>query len=214
MTYSICVRTIPQRLTLFVDLFERLMMIASHPSIDAVHVSNDVLITPNENGCRALEKTLNDKSDWVIFLEDDAELIHDFVDSTDRWLVDHQEPAVHIYPLGCQYSETWPKGTSVWRYELKDYYCSVALVIRKSFVPSFIEYVRKNSEITQGFDLMLSNWHKTISASSYLLTPIPCFIDHIGDDSTLANTRGNHDVVGRFRGFRGLDYSYPEAKRG
>jgi hypothetical protein len=74
-------------------------------------------------------------------------------------------------------------------------------------VPSILTFIR-NQNITQGFDLLLGRWHKTVSVSDDLITPIPCFIDHLGDDSLLAMGRGNGDIVGHFRGFRGYDFSY------
>lgn len=208
MTFSIAVRTVPLRKELFNSLHEKLLEIEKHPSVKGIHVSSSLAVTPNENGCLALEATLYDESDWVIFLEDDAGLINDFIGSVERWMNDHMISDVHIYPLGCQYYESWPSlEATMWVYPIRNFYCSVAMVIRRSMIPSILTFIR-NQNVTQGFDLLLGRWHKTASVSDDLITPIPCFIDHLGDDSLLAMGRGNGDIVGHFRGFRGYDYSY------
>jgi len=209
MTFSIAVRTVPQRKELFDKLHKDLLRIEQHPSIKGIHISSSLAVTPNENGCLALEAALTDKTDWVIFLEDDAGLITDFIGSVERWINDHMIPDIHIYPLGCQYAESWPSlEATMWVYPIKKFYCSVALVIRASKVLSLIQHLRDNAHVKQGFDLMSGHWHKTISISEDLVTPIPCFVDHLGDDSTLIDGREGRDIVGHFRGFRGYDYSY------
>jgi len=209
MTFSIAVRTVPQRKELFDQLYQDLLKIQQYPSVVGLHINSNDKISPNHNGIQALELALTDKSDWIIFLEDDAGLITDFIGSVERWINDHMIPDIHIYPLGCQYSQCWPSlEATMWVYPIKNFYCSVALLFRAKMVPSLIDYYHKYIYGTQGFDLMVGNWHKTVSISDDLITPIPCFVDHLGDDSLLAGTRSNHDIVGHFTGFRGYDYSY------
>ena len=212
MTFSIAIRTVPERAELFGSLMARLSRETVPVHVSAVPgpwIPGGTNVSPNENACLALEKAEQDHARWTIFLEDDAGLIDDFMGSVERWMGDFARPDVHVYPLGCQYSENWPKGTpaQAWEYPIKDFYCSVALVIRTTLIPSILSHFRA-SVAPQGFDLMLGEWHRTVSDSPCLITPIPCFVEHLGDDSTLINGRSNRNVVGRFRGFRGYDYSY------
>jgi hypothetical protein len=208
MTFSFAIRTVPARRTHFMRLMREVLAQTAHPSVRGVHVSADPFASPNANGTRALEAAVADETDWIIFLEDDAGLIHDFVGSVERWLLDHHDPNVHIYPLGAQYAEAHDWKSPVWRYRLKDYYCSVAFAVRATLVPALVWHFKSVVACRQGFDLELVKWHQSVSPSPHLLTPVPCFVEHLGDDSTLIDGRSMKNVVGRFRGFGGYDFTY------
>ncbi len=215
MNFAVAIRTVPKRRQLFAELMAEPALVHYPSFVQNVSVRSNDKVSPNENGCQALELALfgrdgnkQENIDWIIFMEDDAGLTVDFFGSTQRWLTKHEQEDVHIYPLGCQYKEAWPKDTDVWQYPIKAFYCSVAMVIRASLVPSLISYLRNNAHVKQGFDIMSGHWHKTLSSSIYLLTPIPCFVEHLGDESTLIEGRPDRNVVGRFRGFPGREYVY------
>jgi hypothetical protein len=208
MTFSFAVRTVPARRELFARLMTMLLHQLTFPSVRGIHVSADPTVPPNRNGTRAIEAALADESDWIIFLEDDAGLIYDLVGSVERWMDDHHDPNVHIYPLGAQYAEVFNWKPPMWTYPLKDYYCSVAFVVRATMVPSLVAFFNRDVATRQGFDLEIARWHATVSSSDHLLTPVPCFVEHLGDDSTLINGRSMRNVVGRFHGFKGYDFSY------
>lgn len=212
--FNVAVRTVPARQELFASLMTQLVKAVPSTLVHGIHVSSRTDVTPNENACLALHSVRPDAS-WTIFLEDDAGLIDDFFGSVQRWLAVHARPDVHLYPLGAAYSSQFPKDRHVWEYPISAYYCSVAFVLRTDWVSSAVGYMRMNSHVHQGFDLMMGHWHRTVSASEYFYTPVPCFVDHLGDESTLIDGRPGRNVVGRFCGFRGYDYSYqPEAANG
>lgn len=206
MTFSLAVRTVSRRAALFASLMRQLVPL--HSSVVGLHVSADESISPNENACRAIDGALQSQCDWVLFLEDDAEPIFDFFGSVTRWMERHERPNVHIYPLGCQYAHCWQKGSDAWEYPTTAFYCSVALLLRMNRAAALLSYLRANSHVLQGFDIMSGNWHRIVSDSPCLLTPVPCFIDHVGDESTLIEGRPDRNVVGRFTGFPGKEYSY------
>ena len=209
MTFSIALRTVPERSFLFSSLMRQLVQetALSEGAVRGIHVSRRPDVTPNENACLALEAALQDRAEWTLFIEDDAGPIDDFLGSVDRWLAKYQREDIHIYPLGCQYSHAWPKIGDAWEYPISKFYCSVAMVIRAVFIPSLLVYIRSH-EARQGFDLMSGRWHQTVSSSPFLLTPMPCFIEHLGDQSTLIDGRSERNVVGRFAGFAGREYVY------
>lgn len=207
MTFSIAIRTVPKRFPLFSELFYRAACMIMDDSVLGMNISANPEVAPNENGCRALEGAAAFGADWVIFLEDDAGLIHSFLPNVKWWIGNHAQDDVHIYPLGCQYDH-WEPGATAWKYPIPMFYCSVAMIIRGTQVPSLVAYFRQNSHVAQGFDLMSGHWHESISKSPCLLTPIPCLVEHLGDDSTLIEGRPERNVVGRFRGFKGYDFSY------
>ena len=205
MTFSLAVRTVPKREALMASLLVRLRGMLQSPDVLGLHISANADVAPNENGCRALEAALADRADWIVFFEDDAGPIDDLVGSLQRWLAAYAAAWVHIYPLGCQYP--LPEGDA-WQYPIDAFYCSVAMVMRPSLVPEMISYFRCRPYLVQSFDILLGRWHKAASECPHMLTPVPCFVDHLGDDSTLAETRPGHDAVGHFQGFKGYDFSY------
>lgn len=208
MKFSFAIRTVPQRQGLFGPLYQRVSDLASsREAVTGVSVSCNPDVTPNENACAALQLAPLDKSDWVIFLEDDAGLIDHFLENVAWWLNRYERPDVHVYPLGCQYAHQFQDGAQMWNYPIDCFYCSVAMVVRASQVPSLISYVR-SKEWRQGFDVLTGHWHRTVSTSNYFITPVPCLVEHLGDVSTLAEFRSSKNEVGRFAGFKGYDFSY------
>jgi len=203
MTFSICIRTVPARSELFQSLLVRLVTCA--PGVP-IFVSADAGVSPNENGCLALDLAPLD-TDWTLFLEDDAGPIDDFIGSTARWLADHAVHNIHLYPLGHPIGNA-NTASAATRWDISCYFCSVALAIRTSLVPSLTSYLRANAHVRTGFDLMAGHWHRTVSDSAHLLTPSVCLVDHLGDVSTLIDTRPARNVVGHFTAFRGTSYTY------
>lgn len=178
------------------------------PRVLGLHISDGtgLDISSNENGCRAIELALQDNPEWVLFLEDDIDVIDDFIGSIERWLADHEQPTIHIYPLGCNYSQCFTPEMTAWRYRTGAYYGSQALLLRASRARAFVAYVRTYwlpNNGNRAFDLALARWHESIEPEQpFLLTPVPCFVDHLGSESTFGYN------VGRFAGFGGHAYSY------
>ncbi len=202
-SFVYAIRTVPQRRQMFEDLLTRLQDTTCDGLIVAcgISASGHADVSPNENACQAIEGALQFNADWIMFLEDDAGPIVDLIGSTSRWLADHARDDIHLYPLGCQYS--LPADAAYWEYPISCFYCSVAMVIRASMAPSLVAYLRANSHVRQGLDLMMGHWHRTVSPSDVLLTPAPyCFVDHLGDESTLIDGRPDRNVVGRFRCYK------------
>jgi hypothetical protein len=204
-TFSYAIRTVPQRADLFLSLLARISPSLLSPSVLGLHVSPNGSVAPNENGCRALDAAALDRADWVLFLEDDADPIDDFLGSVERWLTDFATDDVHIYPLG---SPLTVSNVPAVQWPISQFYCSVALAIRGSLVGSLVAYLRANSHVRTGFDIMAGHWHRTVSPSNYLIAAQPCLVDHVGDESTLIDTRPGRNVVGRFERFIGRDFSY------
>lgn len=205
MTFSIGLRTAPREVDYLTATLKRLAESGTmkHPQVLGVHVAYGEGLTPNENGCRAMQFALNDKPDWVIFLEDDIDVLDDFIGSVSRWLSDHERPHVHLYPLACQYSRCFDERATFWEYSTPAYYGSQGLVLRAMPAQAFINFVRTEWKPPRAFDMALARWHEQYEPSTtHLVTPVPCFIDHLGDVSTFGYN------VGRFEGWRGREYSY------
>lgn len=205
MTFSIGLRTALREVDYLTATLKRLSESGTmkHPQVRGLHVTYGHGLTPNENGARALELALKDNPDWVIFLEDDIDVLDDFIGSISRWLTDHERPKVHLYPLACQYSQCFEEGKSFWEYSTPAYYGSQGLILRAEPAKAFINFVRHEWKPPRAFDLALARWHEAYEPeATHFITPVPCFIDHLGDVSTFGYN------VGRFVGFKGREYSY------
>ncbi len=207
MSFSICIPTVPVRESLFSALATNFGSWLGHAQVLGLHVSGRADFSLNENSCRALEAAAGDGSEGVVFVQDDAGPIRDFVGSTERWLEAHQVEDVHVYPLAhayaldqvCLYLPT--PDAQRWNYPIEGFFGAVALVIRASMVPSLITYI-KESGLSLAFDILVGRWHRSISQSTFLIAPIPCFVDHLGSKSTIGNT------VGQYPCFLGQEWAY------
>jgi hypothetical protein len=218
-TYSIGIRTIARKNDYCRGTLLRLVETGTlqHPDILGLHVSRGEGITPNRNGCRALLLAANDEPDWVIFLEDDIDVINDFLGSVDRWLTKFARPEVLAYPLSCFYSGAMIHcaETGAWEYPIEKYYGSQGFVIRTSDAVKFAiwlmgwcERYNFSEDRDVSFDIRLGEWHReALPDQKFLLTPSPCFLDHTGEFSSIGPP-GSWERVGRVESFAGREWSF------
>ena len=211
MTLSVAIRTISKRREMLHELLARLTSAPVAQGVLRIKVAPFDDVAPNENACRAIEGAAQFGADWIIFLEDDAGPVDDFFGSVTRWLDDHSVDDVHLYPLGGVYGVS---NVPCVRWPIEQFFCSVALALRGAMATSLVEYLRANAHVRTGFDIMSGHWHRTVSNSPFLIAAQPCLVDHLGDESTLIDTRPGRNVVGHFSRFLGRDYSYEGHKHG
>lgn len=142
-----------------------------------------------QNALRALEKGYENNTEWVIFLEDDVDFISDFLESVDNWLSEFYKPEVLFYPFGAAYQEVHDTSKKCWEYPPELFYGCQAYAIHKSQLEKLILFFREANE-AQLFmhDMLLRQWALS-EKSSFLLTPCPSFIQHIGIFSSIHSGR-------------------------
>mgnify|MGYP003642232917 CR=1 FL=1 len=219
MTYSIAISTVdrPYRQ----EFFERLAVTGTlaHPLVKGFHVSYDR--GPNESAHHAMKAAAGDQSDFIIFLEDDIDILNDFVSSIDSWMQDVLDPHIHVYPLGCGAQRALRRarttGHTSWRWPLKDYFGTCGLVMRREDALDFIYVYETLPELYPAekqwmvrwncMDVNLREWHRRIEPEqTYLVTPTTCFIQHQGVVSSLS-TEPSH-WTGTFQNWQGRDFIY------
>lgn len=212
MTFSLCIPTVerPYRSHLFRRLVETGTL--EHPLLKGFHVAYGR--GPNDNAVHALRSAVADDADYVLFLEDDVEIVDDFLGSVSRWLGEVVEPRIHFYPLGCAARRAARQcikaGHAAWHYPVKEFFGACGLVFPSASALTFCDTCVQRPDWMMewnGLDVNLKRWHQRIEPTqAYLLTPFPCLIDHRGEQSSLS-TDPTH-FTGRYEGFVGTSWSY------
>lgn len=224
MRFSIGIRTVTRVQNYLRGTLSRLVETGAleHPDVIGLHVSHGEGITPNENGCRALLNAAEDCPDWVLFLEDDVDMLDDIVGSMQRWLAEFATDDVLAYPMCCFYAASMNarRREGFWDMPLEKYYGSQAILMRPHDAINFAHwlnlFVREHlTDPKSGvsFDLKLTQWHHLVRPHvGYLRTPAPCFFDHTGEFSAIGPP-GSWERVGRVEGFPGRRWRFA-AERG
>lgn len=220
MTFAFAVRTMKARPIYYEQFIERFKsLVAPDPRVLGIATSEGTGILPNENACGALEDAARIGAEWVLFFEDDAEFIDDIIGSTERWLTKNARPDVRFYPLGCNYSQCFRPGMTCMVYPIESFYGTVGVALRTPDAAAFAAWLRKNIDhpnkqgqypttpIGKCLDLRLATWHKVVEPKQpFVLTPAPCFINHMGRVSTISTEAGHY--TGEYAGYGGRSYQY------
>lgn len=218
MTFGIGLRTVDRPQNYCAETLLRLQQTGTiyHPSVKGFYVSHGEGLTPNENGAKALRLAAQDNPDWVLFLEDDIDVIDDLIGSVERWLTAFAHQDILVYPLGCAYPSIVGQAAErgAWDYPIADtFYGTQALLFR---TPDALAYAAWLLEIPEHvsrreicFDLWLAKWHlEQRPDQKFLRTPAPCFVDHLGEHSIMGDNKQSWERCGRFEAFGGRKFSY------
>lgn len=212
MTYSICMPTVarPYRTHLFRRLVDTGTL--EHPLVRGFHLAYGR--GPNDNSDHALRQALTDETDYIIFLEDDVEIIDDLIGSIDRWMHDVRCETVHFYSIGCGVRRAMrharSRGEATWRWPLKDYFGACGLVFPRASAHAFCDaYAARPTWMREwnGLDENLKRWHRRHEPTqTYILTPTTCFIDHRGTISS--HPTDDQHWTGQYESFAGTTWRY------
>lgn len=212
MTYSLAITTVdrPYRQ----EFFRRLVATGTltHARVRGVHIIQNR--PPNEAFVYAARAAQADGADWTIILEDDIEIIDDFMGSVDRWLQDVQEPSLHFYPLGCALRRAMRKaqadGARSLRWPIREFYGMTAVAIRRTPLATFCAELERAPDWMMpvyGVDENFKRWHlRHYPEQTDTITPVPCFVDHRG--TTTSQTMAPAHFTGTYPGFVGTNITY------
>ena len=89
----------------------------------------------NENSLRCLKEAQKQNTEWIIFLEDDINVIDHFLESVDAWLNICYDEDIPLYSLATNYVETCQPIIS-WRYPIESFYGTQGYCIHKNYINS------------------------------------------------------------------------------
>lgn len=169
---------------------------------------------PNHHVADAFLLASNFDSPWVLYVEDDIDVCSRFLDSVGSWLDDFARPEYRLYPLGTPYQEAitaYYSQHSAWKYPVKDFYGTQAVAVRSRDAWLISDWLRlPRFDVKPGYyDLHLQEWsYHYYPESPYFLGPLPNFVQHCGDQSSLVENRQKHV----FQVWAGRDWSYTPAE--
>lgn len=213
MTYSITMTSVerPYRHDTFLRLVETGTL--EHPLLCGFHIAYNRL--PNINTVHVWQQALLDNADWILFLEDDIDIIDDFLGSTDRWLADHARAHIQFYPLGCGVRGAMRRAKEQrarsFNWPIRAFYGATALALRPAFVRDFCETYAQHPDWMMnpyGLDENLKRYiQRMYPDQPHICTPVPCFIDHRGAQTS--QTMANSHWTGSYTGWEGRAITYP-----
>lgn len=175
----------------------------SDPRVSVVRA--DRPLTPNENASASWfhgwKRAAETGARWVLNLEDDIDVCERFVDETFAWLEAQSKSEYRLFPLNAPHQASGP----VYQYPIGAFWAAQAVVARPEDAKKLSDFLFWNPKFqgtTQSHDLLIHSWMKQdYPKATHFLTPMPGFIQHIGEDSMLALTRKERDpnAIGFFR---------------
>jgi len=195
-----------------------------------IHVPHTSLL-PCENAGRALQIGSQDKSKWVLFLEDDIDVCADFLDSVGKWLDRFGDnPDYRIFQFGCPYTpQVYLSHPPIWEYHsYYDFYGTQCFAIRSEDAESLGKYIFSNAEFVRPnpsynplipdedaspflyrrnpaqYDLMFCQWAEINYPNCRFVASVPSFVQHIGEESSLTDSVSCH----KFPSWPGRDWRY------
>jgi hypothetical protein len=155
-------------------------------------------LTANENAARALKYASDADADWVLFLEDDIDVIGRFAESVSRWLSKYASENARIYTFG----STHPKVTERWLknkrgavdISSREFFGTTAYAIRTADAKQLADWQDRHPTYNgkpQSHDLLIPAWlaERYPRSQRWVRASVPSFVQHIGDVSGLSPGR-------------------------
>ena len=172
----------------------------------------------NQNFLEAMRVGVARNAEWVIFIEDDIDVIHNFADGVADWLDDHAKPDTHVYVFGAACLPGNPKnpgdrekqdGTmwetsqhdGEWTYPPSKFMGTQCIGMRTEDAAAMCEWLSRDKQFVRrayGYDVEMRKWaEKTYGMDAKFTCTAPSFVQHTGSESAIH--------LGRFHVY----YSWP-----
>jgi hypothetical protein len=168
-----------------------------------------------QNFAEALDVGARSGALWTLVLEDDVDVVDDFVDGVGRWLDDHAVAWPTCYPLcgnNRVISRLAADGVSSWQYPVASFWGFQAIVMRAAEAASVAAWLRAYPEFVhsdgrrdpEAHDLELHRWAES-HRISHFVGSCPSFVQHVGVESFI-NPDRTWDVT--FPSWPGREWRY------
>lgn len=174
-------------------------------------------ITAQANAAAALSFAAEQPGEWVLFLEDDIDVINGFLDAVGQWLLEFSTDDRRVYSFSVPHpSHTFANG-AVWDYPIKHFCCTQAFAVRHEDARSLAKWLTDypfvigpdGNQSTGAYDLSMRAWAKsTYPGQDYFSASVPSFVQHMGNTSLI---RPDQNVI-RIPSFPGRDWVYAPPK--
>lgn len=154
--------------------------------------------TPNENAGAALQIAGNAGTPWILFCEDDIDVISNFLESVVAWLNKNAHRSYRLYTFGSNNSV----GQGEWnRVTIEAFYGTTCYAMRREDALSMAEFISYRplydggrfygkDGVAVAHDLHYHVWSRqTYPELDYFLASVPSFVQHIGLESGISNRK-------------------------
>ena len=172
--------------------------------------------TPNLNAAEALRLGSETGAEWVLFCEDDLDVIDGFLDAVALWLERHARDDRRLYTFGSAASEGAHGMMDV---SIEAFYGTTCYALRREDAASMAAYIQKNPKYNGGrfygmgdgsgvevaHDLHYHQWSRLVYPDiPAFAVCVPCFVQHIGTSSGIS--KRTHDIT--YKNWPGRDWRY------
>lgn len=155
----------------------------------------------NENSLRCLKEAQKQNTEWIIFLEDDIDVIDHFLESVDAWLNICYDEDIPLYSLSTNYVETCQPIIS-WKYPIESFYGTQGYCIHKNYINSLIQFLETTTLIGL-HDMRIKEWGIN-HGFKHFTASCPSFIQHLGNSSSIHDDGRFHTICS----WPGTDYHF------
>lgn len=175
--------------------------------------------TANENAGVALLAGADSGAEWVLFCEDDIDVIDQFLDGVALFLGRHAREDRRLYTFGStSVGPDWKNSTRPLQdITIESFYGTTCYAIRNADARLMAAYIQGSPRYTGGrfvgtddgstvcHDLHYHQWSRAIYPNvKYFAASVPSFIQHIGDESGISNR--THQI--QYASWPGQDWRY------
>lgn len=170
--------------------------------------------TATDNVRLALHLASTDAVPWVLFLEDDIDVIDGFLDAVGLWLDRHASQMRRVYSFSCPHPAVLQVEGEVFNYPIKYFCCTQAFAIRHDDAVSLSQWFQDHPTFTGpdgntstgAYDLSMREWARTrYPLFNHFSAAVPNFVEHTGQIS--ATTPGRPNEI-RMPGWPGREWRY------
>lgn len=131
---------------------------------------------------------------WVLFLEDDIDVIDGFLDAVGRWLEEYASDDRRIFSFAVPHPAHAMANSQVWDYPIDYFCCTQAFAIRCDDALSLANWFVENPRVigpdgkmsTGAYDLSMRAWaHEYYPTHRFFSASVPSFVQHVGEHSVL-----------------------------
>lgn len=171
--------------------------------------------TPNENAGRALELGAASGAPWVLFCEDDLDVVSDFLDGIVAWLNRNAREDRRLYTFGSAAVSPDAEG-EIQDVTVEAFFGTTCYAMRSEDARSMSEYITQNPFYNGGrfygkggvpvaHDLHYHQWSRALYPDiNFFAASCPSFVQHVGVESAISNR--SHEIT--YKSWPGRDWRY------
>lgn len=171
--------------------------------------------TPNENAGAALRLGSKSSASWVLFCEDDLDVVDDFLDGVAAWLIKNAREDRRLYTFGSAAVSANYEG-EILDVTVESFFGTTCYAMRREDAASMADYIEGNPLYNGGrfegkggvpvaHDLHYHQWSRALYPDiNFFAASCPSFVQHVGIESAISNR--SHEIT--YKSWPGREWRY------